>query len=251
MSVVRRAKKERIFRAGARRKPAVRIRKVTPMSLSCASSQPAEGGADVTKGGGKLAAGKLREMRGKGAAQLRQLRGKHEARHDGGDGEEHDARQMGQESGRLMEQPLIGPRAEGAAGLEELIQTGAESCTESVRQTSGQRVEAELDRGQWHGDRGKQRRDLAQEAAQLAKEHPAKEEQGGTEERKEQECAEKAASVRGACSRVRAEGDGPLGQKGNQKSDQKRQQHRQQKAHEQKDTERGGEDAQAGGPKGS
>lgn len=61
----------------------------------------------------------------------------------------------------------------------------------------------------------------------------------------------KAASVRGACSRVRAEGDGPLGQKGNQKSDQKRQQHRQQKAHEQKDTERGGEDAQAGGPKGS
>lgn len=90
-----------------------------------------------------------------------------------------------------MEQPLIGPRAEGAAGLEELIQTGAESCTESVRQTSGQRVEAELDRGQWHGDRGKQRRDLAQEAAQLAKEHPAKEEQGGTEERKEQECAEK------------------------------------------------------------
>lgn len=32
--------KERIFRAGARRKPAVRIRKVTPMSLSCASSQP-------------------------------------------------------------------------------------------------------------------------------------------------------------------------------------------------------------------
>lgn len=81
----------------------------------------------MTKGGGKLAAGKLREMRGKGAAQLRQLRGKHEARHDGGDGEEHDARQMGQESGRLMEQPLIGPRAEGAAGLKELIQTGAES----------------------------------------------------------------------------------------------------------------------------
>lgn len=46
-------------------------------------------------------------------------------------------------------------------------------------------------------------------------------------------------------------GQWPLGQKGNQKSDQKRQQHRQQKAHEQKDTERGGEDAQAGGPKGS
>ena len=169
----------------------------------------------MTKGGGKLAAGKLREMRGKGAAQLRQLRGKHETRHDGGDGEEHDARQMGQEAGRLMEQPLIGPRAEGAAGLEELIQTGAESCTESVRQTSGQRVEAELDRGQWHGDRGKQRRDLAQEVAQLSKEHPAKEEQGGAEERKEQECAEKGGQRAGRVQTVRAEGDGPLGQKGN------------------------------------
>ena len=80
-----------------------------------------------------------------------------------------------------MEQPFIGPRTEGAAGLEELIQTGTEAGTKAIWEASGERVEAELDRGQWHGERGEQGRDLAQEAAQLAKEHPAKEEQGGTE----------------------------------------------------------------------